>query len=47
MPRTPAFSRLARTLRIARWCDDLSLPRKGVERVLAGERRIDDANALL
>src|SRR5262245_6029296 len=41
MARTPVFSRLARTLRIARWCDDLNLPtREGVERALADERRM-------
>ena len=41
MARTPVFSRLARTLRIARWCDDLNLPsREGVEKALADERRM-------
>ena len=40
MGRTNAFSRLARTLRIARWCDRHGLPsREGVERALDLERR--------
>jgi monoamine oxidase len=40
MGRTNAFSRLARTLRIARWCDAHGLPsREGVERCLDLERR--------
>ena len=40
MPRTPAFSRLARTVRIARWCDHHALPTKeGLEAALAVERR--------
>jgi monoamine oxidase len=40
MGRTNAFSRLARTLRIARWCDDQDLPsREGVERALELQRR--------
>jgi monoamine oxidase len=40
MGRTNAFSRLARALRIARWCDDQGLPsREGVERALDLERR--------
>jgi monoamine oxidase len=40
MSRTNAFSRLARTLRIARWCDVHGVPsREGVERALDLERR--------
>jgi monoamine oxidase len=40
MGRTNAFSRLARTLRIARWCDVYGVPsREGVERALDLERR--------
>ena len=40
MARTPAFSRLARTLRVAHWCNDHALPSsEGVEAALAVERR--------
>ena len=40
MARTDLFSRLSRTLRIARWCDQHRLPsREGVERALDLERR--------
>src|SRR5262245_27728211 len=40
MSRTGIFSRLARTLRIAKWCDDRGLPtREGIEQAQAAEER--------